>query len=861
MAVYRVNDSLSTTKKVESLNSMILEINGKTSKGSFDKNEVTQIISDIAIDRKFYRDQSLGHTLSTYTNWSCIHNEGGYSIWKISPTNYVYNSLNELYVDSKLLENRGNANSETSSSFDKVFLYNGDSASGWTDNTTEAGTENGTSFEIIDSSNDFLYIGLSTTFGGVSFEFEDRGSNYTLVYEYWNGTTWTDLDISGETFVDDTSNFESDGRIYWTIPSNWATTTVNSVTTKYWVRFSTTTEPTTTAKAFMIIPANSVIDILKLSSSEILNEDWAWCSYSTSIYATIRNTGQAAYEGNYYITSSSSSINKQNYFIHNHEFTSNYQDSTYATTSIYGYYLAPVEDIDLTAPPLNPTLGNRYLIITGDSGTVWDNHDEKVAEFNSSSGWDFTSPIEGMVLYAKDSEVWYHYDGANWVGGFNASGYSGYSGISGYSGFSGISGYSGTSGFSGIGTSGYSGTSGFSGYSGTSGFSGYSGISGYSGTSGFSGYSGISGFSGDNPGSSGYSGFSGYSGQSVATSNLDDLQDVKVNSGLSNGQIIHWDAPNGLWENTNPTLDSLFDVAVYSGLVDGQVLTWDSNDQVWRNIAQDHGLLSGLADDDHTQYLLANGTRTLTGNLSVSGGITIDGVDISSIVSFKTIYGDSGSTAIEADSITDTLYILGGTGINVTSDPTVDGIIINNTDTLQILTGRGNTTTIDITVGDLLNIGNGTTTEDKTIYANNGDATKPGVRYNETLNQWEFSNNGSTWTALGAGGANTLDDLTDVTIGSGPYDESILYYDTQLGYWTDMKYAYSLTFTSSSLSGGNLTVNHSFNLQYPGTVTVIDNNNVKIIPDSITYGSINSLTVNISSYGAITGTWRAEVRR
>lgn len=31
--------------------------------------------------------------------------------------------------------------------------------------------------------------------------------------------------------------------------------------------------------------------------------------------------------------------------------------------------------------------------------------------------------------------------------------------------------------------------------------------------------------------------------------------------------------------------------------------------------ASDHGALTGLADDDHTQYLLANGTRSLTGNL------------------------------------------------------------------------------------------------------------------------------------------------------------------------------------------------------------------------------------------------------
>lgn len=43
----------------------------------------------------------------------------------------------------------------------------------------------------------------------------------------------------------------------------------------------------------------------------------------------------------------------------------------------------------------------------------------------------------------------------------------------------------------------------------------------------------------------------------------------------------------------------------------------------------DHGALTGLGDDDHTQYLLANGTRTLTGNMAVTAGVTIDGVDIS----------------------------------------------------------------------------------------------------------------------------------------------------------------------------------------------------------------------------------------
>ncbi|MCB9122801.1 MAG: hypothetical protein H6640_23980 [Caldilineaceae bacterium] len=43
----------------------------------------------------------------------------------------------------------------------------------------------------------------------------------------------------------------------------------------------------------------------------------------------------------------------------------------------------------------------------------------------------------------------------------------------------------------------------------------------------------------------------------------------------------------------------------------------------------DHGALSGLLDDDHEIYLLAAGGRTLTGNLPVADGVTIDGIDLS----------------------------------------------------------------------------------------------------------------------------------------------------------------------------------------------------------------------------------------
>ena len=43
-----------------------------------------------------------------------------------------------------------------------------------------------------------------------------------------------------------------------------------------------------------------------------------------------------------------------------------------------------------------------------------------------------------------------------------------------------------------------------------------------------------------------------------------------------------------------------------------------------------------------------------------------------------------------------------------------------------------------------LNIGDGLA-GDKSITANNADATKPAIKYNDTTNKWQFANDGATW--------------------------------------------------------------------------------------------------------------------
>lgn len=415
-SIYKVNSSLPSTNKIEDINDMLLILEGMVDKASFNKNELDQIFNDIVLDRKFLRNQNIGHTLSTYTGWSHFYAESGYSIWKITPTTYKYNANNQLYFDNKLLTNKGNANSESATTFDKVWVFNGSS---YINNTTEAGTEGGTEFSIFATTSGYLYIGLSSTFTGIKFEFQTRGSNYNLEVEYSDdssGTGFGQLTANTNSLVDNTNNFESDGSITFATPSDWTSIAIDTVS-KYWIRISSTSTPTTTAKSYLIIPNNSVIGLLAMSSEQLANEDWLWCTYSSSIYVTIRNSGNQAYEGNYYLTSHSSTTNKQNFFIYNHTFSADYQDSTFVQGSAgFGYMQPPVEDKDITDPASGLTDGIRYLIIDGGSGTEFAGKDNKIAEYDSASPgtWTFITPLEGMIVYVKDEDRYYQYEGNSW---------------------------------------------------------------------------------------------------------------------------------------------------------------------------------------------------------------------------------------------------------------------------------------------------------------------------------------------------------------------------------------------------------------------------------------------------------------
>ena len=338
---YKVNQSSTTTHKIEELNTMIMALEGLIDQTAFNGNEIEALYSGVGFDRKYIRNAPLGHSLVDYGNWSVLKNETGYSIWKITPEKYDYSGNNELYFDNKVVTNLGDAASESATTFSGsnglVLTYDGAT---YTDHTTEAGSEGGAAFTLMDDTSDFLYLGSDDVFKGIKLEFNTRGSNYNNIVElYHSGAGWVGLTAVVDNVADNTLNFMSDGNMTWDLDSatgsGWIQNEINGHT-KYWARVKTTTVPVTAAKVNYLIPSSSVIGLLSLSSSEVLSEEWAWCTYESSIYVTIRNSGSTNYEGDYYITSTSSNTNKQNFFVYNHEYKLNHVNSDNTTEPLVG---------------------------------------------------------------------------------------------------------------------------------------------------------------------------------------------------------------------------------------------------------------------------------------------------------------------------------------------------------------------------------------------------------------------------------------------------------------------------------------------------------------------------------------------
>ena len=181
----------------------------------------------------------------------------------------------------------------------------------------------------------------------------------------------------------------------------------------------------------------------------------------------------------------------------------------------------------------------------------------------------------------------------------------------------------------------------------------------------------------------------------------------------TNNGIIYVAAQNGY------ELDELHDVSITS-LASGQFLKY--NGSLWVNDAIDLGTDT---TGSYVQNLVAGTGVTLTNN--------------------------SGEGATPTIAIGQAV----ATNSNVTfNDLTVSGNLTVSGTTTSINT---ETVTVDDNIIVLNNNATGAPSVDAGIEIERGSSTNVSLRWNETTDKWQFTNDGSTYTDLGAGGASISD--------------------------------------------------------------------------------------------------------
>lgn len=105
------------------------------------------------------------------------------------------------------------------------YVFRKESGGTYHDNSAEADTEAGTAFDLITLATDEAYLGKATPFKEFYSDLDTMGSYTGLAVKYWDGTAWTT--VSGLTGAG--AAFDADGKVQFTLPGDWAKTTINGV--------------------------------------------------------------------------------------------------------------------------------------------------------------------------------------------------------------------------------------------------------------------------------------------------------------------------------------------------------------------------------------------------------------------------------------------------------------------------------------------------------------------------------------------------------------------------------------------------------------------------------------------------------
>ena len=239
--------------------------------------------------------------------------------------------------------------------------------------------------------------------------------------------------------------------------------------------------------------------------------------------------------------------------------------------------------------------------------------------------------------------------------------------------------------------------------------------------------------------------------------NLNDIGDVTITAVVS-GQILKWNGTQ--WINDTPSaggaainsLDDVADVTITSAS-NGQFLKW--NGSVWVNDAIDLG---------------TDTTGNYVASLTAGTGITLT--------------NNSGETATPTIAIGQAV----ATNSNVTfNDLTVSGNLTVSGTTTSINT---ETLTVDDNIVVLNNNVTASPTENAGIEVERGTSANVAIRWNETSDVWEITNDGTTYSDIATAtsvstttGALTVDNLYDVNFTTSPTNGQFLKYVSASSSW------------------------------------------------------------------------------